>query len=209
MKTAVLLLALSASLHAGEASRTWTRSDGKTLTGALRSKTDTHAGILLATGKRVEVELKSLTLDDRNYVKTATLFPDPTLAVHAVMAQNRDAEKGEPEIRELTVKVDRLHDRQHEVVVLWLGDGGDKRDYGIFRAEQRDVPKDGALTFQCSFRPGRSIASLGRNYRGYVVALRGKIENQVTPWYITEASQKPYLRFLSEDWEPKLKVRGD
>lgn len=203
----ITLSVFAGTCTAAEESRTWTNTEGKTVKGILRGKTATHAEILLPNGNRVQLELKKLIEADQKHVEQADVYPDPILKCRTITAEKGDG-KTKPDVRNLEITLERMHGRKYIMAVLWLGDGGDKGKYGIYRAEQTNVSEDGKQTFIASFNPLRSPRTLlGNNYRGYVVALKEFKEGQVTAWTVIDASQKPFERFLSEEWEPKLKVK--
>lgn len=58
---------------AAETSRVWTNLNGKQIEGTLKGKNATHADVLLNNGKRVKIEIKSLSERDQNYVSLAKL----------------------------------------------------------------------------------------------------------------------------------------
>lgn len=201
-----LCLAAAGMVGAEEPQRTWTNAAGKKVEGTLKGKTQTHAEVMLATGKVVKMELATLSEADRSYVAGADVHPDPVVKAKTVTAKGGAADeyKGtSQDAREVEVELTRIHGRKYKVVVLWLGDGGDK-EYGIYKAQELEVSEDGVQKFKTIYDTTRVKADLGDNYRGYVVGL---MEPDKAGWIVRMASQKPFERFLDEDWKAKLKVK--
>lgn len=70
---ATLVLLALASAHAEE--RTWTRSDGKSLTAEFLWLSEATVVLKLESGRRYEMPVKELSVDDQAFIKTASKTP--------------------------------------------------------------------------------------------------------------------------------------
>lgn len=185
MKLAVFfVITLLSSLPAAEKSRTWTNVSGRTITGTLIAKDERAADILLPNGKRAKVSLKQLSKEDQNYVEAADVHPDvKMLATTRKIDSNANGTK--KDARAIDVTLSEVHGRPYSVEVLWLGDTGDKNNYGIYKRQVQQTVDDGPLRFEV-------VYEYYENYRGWVAFVRDS--NGVI--IVKQASQKPFERFI-------------
>lgn len=194
MKTALAVLfsiTLVSAIHAQEQkSRTWTATDGRTITGTLRAKTETTAEIILPSGKAATVKLEALSDYDRKHVDDANVAPVATVTAKTVISKS-SLSAGKKDAKAVEVTVARVSE-PIELVVLWIGERT-KSDYGVYRKVTRKVDAAMAETFEVVYDPSDSHP-FNKGYRGYVVGLR----DASGKWIAQTASMKAFERFLDD-----------
>lgn len=195
------LILLSVSIaFAAEPVRTWTDTQGRTLEGTLKGKTETSAEILLKNGNRVTLPLSKLSKDDQEYIEAADVHPDPVLsAVTAAVKSN--AANTKRDARAVKVKVEKVHGRAYKVVTIWLGDGGNKGKMGVYKVQEFSVSEDTEKLVNTEYVAQSGVAN-SFNYRGYAIGLLDESGEFGPRWVGKNASQKPFERFL-DDWLAK------
>lgn len=192
----ILPLALSVAI-AAEPVRTWTDTQGRTLEGTLKGKTETSAEILLKNGNRVTLPLSKLSEADQEYVEAADVYPDPILSA-ATASVKSNAGNTKKDARAVKVKVQRVNGRDYKIVAIWLGDGGNKGKMGVYRIEEFSVSEDTEKLVDTEYVAQTSVAN-SFNYRGYAIGLLDESGEFGPRWVAKNASQKPFERFL-DDW---------
>ena len=190
MKTTLLLLASLVCLNAAEQSRTWTDIKGRSITGQLVAKTSDSAGIILASGKRADLKLETLSEPDREYVAAADVAPVARMLAKTVASKSNANGTGRDE-RQVSVSVSETNGRALKLRLVWIGDTGDKNNYGVAKTDLVDVTADGAVEF--NFRFG-TTAVYSKNYKGYAVELTDKDGVAVA----RQGSIQPLTRFLDK-----------
>ena len=206
MKTLILFAAIASFAAAKEELRMWTDPTGRMIRGTLQSKTDSTATLALDTGKTVTIPLEKLSKDDQEYVSKADLARPPKMTVATVSAQKGDTTKTtrydsrtrtydtktkeSGDSRTISVKVSDTAGKVFEIQVLWIGDDGNKSDYGVYKKLSKDITADGETKFSADFNA--TSAKYDGSYRGYAVRLLDADGNEIS----RQASQKPFERFL-------------
>lgn len=188
----LIILALCSVAYAAEESRVWTDTAGRTLKARLVAKDALNAEVVLPNGKRVKLPLEKLSADDKDYVDKADVNPDPSMLVKTAAVKSNVAGTKKDE-RKIVVTITGAGERTMTIRVVWLGDSGDRGKYGIFFEDKRDVPGNGKYEFSAMYSPASGTKN-DRNYKGYAVQL---LDGEKV--IATQASQKPFERFLSED----------
>jgi hypothetical protein len=194
MKT-ILILILFPIAYAAEESRTWTDTAGRTLQGRLVAKTTESAEVALANGKRVKLSLEKLSPDDKSYVEKANVNPDPSMLVKTAAVKSNAAGTKKDE-RKIIVTITGADERALTIRVVWLGDNGDKGKYGVFFEDKREVSGNDNYEFSALYSPAGGSKN-DRNYKGYAVQL---LDGEKV--IATQASQKPFERFLTYNPKP-------
>ncbi|MCW1921319.1 hypothetical protein OKA05_02070 [Luteolibacter arcticus] len=177
-----------------ESPRTWTDTKGRKVEGTLMAKTETTADVLLKSGKRTVLKLADLSEGDQDYIEKATVFPEPEMLAKTVSVDSNEA-KTKSDARKVEVTVEKIHGREYELTIHWLGPDGNK--VGIYKSETADLPESGKIVFSVTYK-GANKKGVGGDYKGYVVGLR---EKGLALWSARSASQKPFERFLDSDAE--------
>ena len=186
MKTTLILLSSILACNAAEQSRTWTDIKGRSITGQLVAKTSDSAGIILASGRRADLKLETLSEPDREYVAGTDVAPVPKMLAKTVASKS-----GGRDERRVSVSVSESNGRALKLRLVWIGDSGDKNNYGVAKTDLADVAADGAVEFDFKFG-GSSVYA--KNYKGYAVELTDKDGVSVA----RQGSIQPLVRFLDK-----------
>lgn len=188
----------------------WTDATGRTIRGTLKAKSETSATLTLDSGKTVRIPLEKLSKKDQDHVAKADLANPPKMIVSTVSAEKGDSTKTykysggsyttktkeSGDSRTISVKLSETAGKTFEIQVMWIGDDGDKSDYGVFKKISKDVSADGETKFTMEFK-GDSTVRYDGSYRGYAVRLFDVKGVELD----RQASQKPFERFLDEPTE--------
>lgn len=184
MKTAILLLALAGMSFADEASRTWTNSEGKTVSGILKRKSSTTVDVLLSGGKSATLEITKLSKADQDYIAAAQVFPQLKMVARTAMAKSNEA-GSQMDSRAVEVELSNVSGRNLMITLKWLGPDGST--VGVYKSQTKYSSVDGIVSFDVVYRGG----GVGGDYKGYAVIV--EYAGQILA---KSASQKPFERFL-------------
>ncbi|WP_193211996.1 hypothetical protein [Luteolibacter marinus] len=183
---------LLATLSAAEPSRQWTDTKGRTMTGTLVDKSETHAEVLLKNGKRANIKLADLSQADREYVAAADVMPEPDMEARTVKLDSNEANT-KYDARCVEVTLSKMRERPHSLTIHWLGPKGNT--VAVYASETKEVNDDGTVQFKITYKGSKR--GVGPDYKGFVVGLLE--DGETGPrWVQKSASQKPFERFLDE-----------
>ena len=184
VKTVALLLALAGMSFAEETSRTWTNSEGKTVTGILKSKSSTTAEVLLSGGKSATLEIAKLSKADQDYIAAAQVFPQLKMVARTAKAKSNEA-GSQMDNRAVEVELSNVSGRNLMITLKWLGPEGST--VGVYKTQTKYSSVDGIVSFDVVYRG----SGVGSDYKGYAVVV--EYAGQILA---KSASQKPFERFL-------------
>ena len=131
-----ILLTTSFFLQAGEEIRVWTDNKGREIKATLMDKSETHADVLLKTGKRAKLKLSDLSQEDQEYVASADVLPSPEMTARTVKVDSNEA-RTKYDRRDVEVVLSDTRDRSYELTIHWLGPKGNS--VAIYKTETRPI----------------------------------------------------------------------
>jgi hypothetical protein len=176
MKTLIFLI-LSIPLFAAE-SRIWTDTQGRTLTGTLKSKTPTEAEILLGNGKAVKLPLAKLSPDDRSYVEKTECGPVPEMKVKSSAFKNDP--KSDHVSRTVTVSLSNIT-KPVTVKMLWITSSG------VSPSKKKEATGDGDIAFE-------NVWLTSNTYKGWAAVMIDGDGKELA----RQASMKPFEKHIDE-----------
>ncbi len=154
--------------------------------------------------KTYTIPLNKLSEEDQQWVKMNSVHSRATLKVSIVESRGDTGDYGGrsggvgADSKKLSIEVTNTGDESFTVEVGWIGQGREKKDYGLYRIIRLKFKADGKQVAECTF-PKYGPDVFNEEYKGHYVVLKdseGKILQQI-------ASQVPFLRFIGKEPENK------